>query len=71
MYTSVCKRELEVIAVLEQLPMNEYVVLYNKYIQGKRYREICDEIDRSYSCVTTLHGRALNHLQEIINEKSG
>ena len=60
------------IATLEQLPLNEYDVLYKLYIQYERYynmQAVADALEKSYSWVTAMHGRALKSLQKLIDER--
>ena len=62
----------QTIATLEQLPLNEYDVLYKLYIQYERYynmQAVADALEKSYSWVTMMHGRALKSLQKLIDER--
>ena len=56
----------EVSRTIEQLPQVEYEVVHGLYIQGKTLWEVADELDKSYSAVTTAHSRALQDLEEIL-----
>lgn len=58
----------EVVATIEKLdsPM-EYNVLHLRYIQYKSLQEIADKYKREYGWATTTHGRALAHVQEILD----
>ena len=60
-------RKQEIIATIEQLPVTEYDLLHKKYIQGIELVDISIEMDKSYSWVTTVHGRALLHVQKILD----
>lgn len=60
--------KMEVVKTIEQLPEAEYDLLHKVYIQKKTLYEALDK-DKSYSSVTTLHGRALKHLQDILDQK--
>ena len=62
------RKRRELIATIEKLPVAEYDLLYRRYVQGKDLYTIADELGKSYSSVTTLHGRALANVQKIINE---
>lgn len=53
--------------VIEQLSATEYDVLHKRYIQGAKYEQIAAKWGREYSWATTVHGRALKHVQEIID----
>ena len=67
----------EVIQTIEQLPWQEYDLLHKMYIgimsdDGIRYmdfKEVAEINDRTYSWATTIHGRALKHLQDILDER--
>ena len=57
----------EVIKTIEQLPAIEYDVLHKIYVQYKEFYEIADAMKKSYSWVTTIHGRGLAKVQKIID----
>lgn len=57
----------EIIGTIEQLPITEYDLLHKRYIQGTELVDIAIEMDKSYSWVTTVHGRALQHVQRILD----
>lgn len=57
-----------VIHTIEQLPATEYDLLHHVYIQGKTLYDFADENKKTYSWATTIHGRALKHLQDILDE---
>jgi DNA-directed RNA polymerase specialized sigma subunit len=59
----------EVIATIEKLDMTEYDILHKIYVQGLELWETADCYEKSYSWVTTIHGRALANLQKILNER--
>ena len=60
----------EVVATIEKLesPM-EYNVLHLRYIQYKSLQEIADKYKKEYGWSTTTHGRALAHVQEILDRR--
>lgn len=58
-----------VIHTIEQLPEAEYDLLHKVYVQFRTLEDIADDDDKSYSCITTIHGRALKHVQDIIDGK--
>lgn len=73
----------DVIAVIEQLKNpTEYDLLHKVYIgvvdktdSGKPIKyltldEVADLYDKSHSWSTTVHGRALQHVQEILDERA-
>lgn len=57
----------EVIHTIEQLPAVEYDVLHKIYIQEKTLAEVAIICDRAYSWATTIHGRALKMVQDILD----
>lgn len=58
-----------IISKIEQLSFNEYDLLHKVYIQGIDLYEMANLKGKSYSWVTTLHGRALKNLQEILDKE--
>lgn len=61
--------KLEIIQTIEQLKATEYDVLHKIYIQRLSFVEAAERKDRSYSWITTVHGRALANLQKILDER--
>lgn len=63
----------EVIGTIEKLPLPEYEVLYEKYVNFKEFQEIADKMDKSYSWTTSIHGRGLVSIRKILQgkEKAG
>ena len=60
----------EVIKTIEELEnVWEYQVLHLKYIQYKTFEEIAEGMSKSYTAVTTLHGRALVSVQKILDNR--
>ena len=60
----------DVIKTIESLDSTcEYQVVHLKYIQDKTFEEIADEMNRSYTAITTIHGRALVSVQKILTSK--
>ena len=60
-----------IIGTIQQLPFNEYVVLYKIYVDGLMLKELPSELVKSYEWVKKTKSKALRHLQEILNEKRG
>ena len=58
----------DVIHTIEQLPAIEYDLLHHVYIQDKTLYDVADMNDKTYSWATTIHGRALKHVQDILNK---
>lgn len=60
----------EVIQTIERLDSaTEYNVLHMRYIQFQDLQDIADHYGKEYGWATTTHGRALRHLQEILDRK--
>lgn len=59
----------EVIQTIEQLPEVEYDILHKRYIQGKELDEIATIYGKSYSWITSAHGRAVKKVQDILDGK--
>lgn len=59
----------DVLAVIERLDVREYDLLHKVYIQYIPLAELAVIYDCSYSSITTTHGRALQHVEEILNER--
>jgi RNase H-fold protein (predicted Holliday junction resolvase) len=59
----------EVIQTIEKLDSaTEYNFLHMRYIQFKSLQEIADHYGRDYGWATTVHGRALKSVQEIMDQ---
>lgn len=56
----------EVISTIEQLQTDEYDILHKIYVQFKSFQEVAAEKSKSYSWVTSKHGRGLANLQRIL-----
>lgn len=61
----------EIIATIEQLNITEYDLLYKVYVQQLSFQEVADSVDRSKDWVKTMHGRALQSVQQILNKRNG
>lgn len=59
----------DVIRTIEMLPVIEYDLLHKVYIQFKSIDEAAEMMGKSYSWATTVHGRALKHVNDILNER--
>lgn len=59
----------DVVSVIEQLKATEYDVLHKMYIQGLSYWDVAEKYDRTYSWATKVHGRAVKHVQDILNAR--
>jgi hypothetical protein len=61
----------DVLAVIERLPAAEYDIIHKIYVQHLTLYEVAAMSTRSYSSITTLHGRALKMVQTILDERDG
>ncbi len=59
----------EIIRTIELLNATEYDVLHKRYIQGMTFDEIGAAKGKSKSWATTVHGRALQNLNVILDER--
>lgn len=59
----------EIISTIEQLHENEYDVLYKMYVLGMSFKEVAASKGKSTSWATTVHGRALQSVQRILDER--
>lgn len=49
----------------------EYRILHMRYIQYISLADIAEKLNREYTWVTTVHGRAVKHIQNILNKEKG
>lgn len=61
--------KIDVINVIEQLNPTEYDLLHKVYVQHITLYDVSDLLDKSYSWVTTVHGRALKNVKRILDER--
>lgn len=61
----------EIISTIEQLNATEYDLLHKVYVQHIDLYGVAEVYDKSYSWVTTVHGKALKSLQKILNQRDG
>lgn len=59
----------EIIHTIEQLNENEYDVLYKIYVLGMLFKEVAASKRKTNNWVTTVHGRALQSVQKILDER--
>ena len=57
----------DVTNVIEQLNPTEYDLLHKVYVQHITLYEVSVLLDKSYSWVTTVHGRALKNVKRILD----
>ena len=58
-----------IIAVIEQLKPDEYSLLYEVYVKYLTLKEAAYSLKITYSNATTIHGRALAHVEEILKKE--
>lgn len=68
---SIIDRKRRIISVLEKLDGEEYDFLHMVYVQHIPLKEVAKIKHYSYSGATTFHGRALQHVQHIIDSECG
>lgn len=61
----------EIIHTLEQLPYTEYETLFLLYVGDQTLKEVAYYFKKSYDWAKAKKRTALQHLQEIIDEKKG
>lgn len=59
----------ERISMIQPLPETEYKLLHRVYVQGMTLRDAADDLERSYSWATTVHGIALKRVQEALDKR--
>ena len=59
----------EVISTLEMLNPTEYDLLHKVYVQYMTFDDVAIKKGKSYSWVTTVHGRALKNVQDMLDER--
>lgn len=63
------KAKKDVINVIERLPAAEYDIIHKIYVQHLTLYDVTSMSDRSYSSITTLHGRALKSVKKLLDER--
>ena len=69
--SKLAQEKKEVISVIEQLNEIHYDVLHKIYVQNFTFQKVADDYGKSYSWATSIHGRALKNLQNILDERNG
>lgn len=59
----------EIISTIEMLNVTEYRLLHLRYVQQLTPTEVAEAFGRTYNWYTTIHGRALQHVQKIIDSR--
>ena len=64
--------KMDVVATIEQLySPSDYRLLHARYIQHIELKDIAVKWGKDYTTITTAHGRALKHVQDILDKKRG
>lgn len=69
MIDSLINLKKEIISTIEMLNATEYDVLHKRYIQGMQFDEIGAAKGKSKSWATTIHGRALQSVNKILDKQ--
>lgn len=67
--TELKRRKNEVLGTLQQLPLDEYKVLYKIYVEGLMLKELPSQLDKSYDWVKKKKRIGLKLLQDILDER--
>lgn len=59
----------DVISVIEQLNTTEYDILHKVYVQYITLEDVAGMYGRSYTWVTTAHGRGIKAVQDILDAR--
>lgn len=59
----------EIISTIEHLNATEYDVIHKRYVQALTFDEVGAAKGKSKSWATTVHGRALQNLNKILEER--
>lgn len=65
------KRRQAIITTLENLTLREYRVLYEIFVNGLLVKQVPAKLGVSYRWVKEVKRQALDHLQEVLNEREG
>lgn len=63
------KTRVEILNTIEELPANEYDFLYKRYFKEMSYNDIADFNERNYGWAMWMQKKALDHLQEILDNR--
>jgi DNA-directed RNA polymerase specialized sigma24 family protein len=63
------EKKKDVLNVIEQLDAVEYDVLHKIYVQDFTLQDVASLYGRRYEWATTTQGRALKHVQNILDER--
>lgn len=63
------EKRSEVIEVIEQIPSDQYNVLYSMYVQGKSLDDVADYFGKSYSWASQMQSKGFKSVQAILDRK--
>ena len=66
---ALAEKRKEILETIRQLPYDKRNVLHKRYVQDMTFDEIAAACDKSRSWVTSVHGRALQAVQKILDER--
>lgn len=69
--SSLEKKRKGIIATIESLPCDEYMVIYAVFVDGYMVKELPSLIHKSLSSVKRTKAKALEHVQMMIDKKEG
>ena len=61
-------RKKAILDTIQQLPYTEYQILYKIYVEGYMLKELPSQFDRSYDWVRMKKRKALEMLQDILDQ---
>lgn len=67
--SALAEKRKEIMNVIRMLPYNKRNVIHKRYVQDKSFDEIALMCDKSRSWATSVHGRALQDVQSILDER--
>lgn len=62
-------KKKDIVGVIEQLSATHYDILHKLYVQNYTLQDVASLYQRDYGWATTTHGRALKHVQIILNRR--
>lgn len=58
----------EIIRTIEQLPADEYDIIYRRYVLGHQIKQIQGDLGKSHTWTCNTHRRGLCELQKILDK---
>lgn len=59
----------EITKTIEQLPAQEYDILYQIYVQGRSFLDIAEERDKGSSAIRKVHSQGVRLVQQILDAR--